>query len=46
MKKEEINLNNNVKLVSFITKNGIYVYRNDKLVGLMTNDMLLGETVI
>jgi len=42
MKNEEtINLNEGVKLVSFETKGGIFVYQDKKLVGILTEFSIL-----
>ena len=41
MNKEEINLENKIKLVPFLTKGGIYVYQNGKLVGSMTKSQIV-----
>ena len=41
MKEETINLNEGMKLVSFVSKNGIYVYQDKKLVGVVTVSRIL-----
>ncbi|MCK4330024.1 hypothetical protein KAX02_09305 [candidate division WOR-3 bacterium] len=41
---KEIDLQEGIKLVSFITKGGIYVYKNSKLIGTILS-MTLVEIV-
>ncbi len=41
MKVEKMNLDEGIKLVSFATKGGVYVYQNKKLVGIMTTIKIL-----
>ena len=37
----EIKLNDRVKLVPYLTKGGIYVYQNGKLIGSLTKTQIL-----
>jgi len=39
--RKEIKLKEGVKLVSFGTKGGVYVYQNKKLVGILTESRIL-----
>jgi len=41
MNEKTIVLNEGVKLVSFATKGGVYVYHNNKLAGILTKTRIL-----
>jgi len=41
IKTEKIKLGSGIKLESYFSKNGVYVFRNNKLVGSLTTNELL-----